>query len=109
MCIRDSFCLAAVLSSVSFLATILTRRAPGMTFARLPLTVWSVSYTHLDPEATWELVCHPGYPDSHLDQVRTRLRASRTQEHAALLKLLPAISLASWRDLESSAAVNQLH
>jgi cytochrome c oxidase subunit 1 len=35
------FCLAAVLSSVSFLATILTRRAPGMTFARLPLTVWS--------------------------------------------------------------------
>jgi predicted glycoside hydrolase/deacetylase ChbG (UPF0249 family) len=62
-----------------------------------------------DPSQTWELVCHPGYPDSHLDQVRTRLRASRTQEHAALLKLLPAISLASWRDLESSAAVNQLH
>ena len=35
------FCLAAVLSSVSFLATILVRRCPGMTFARLPLTVWS--------------------------------------------------------------------
>ena len=35
------FCLAAVLSSVNFLATILLRRCPGMTFARLPLTVWS--------------------------------------------------------------------
>ncbi|MGA7352753.1 MAG: ChbG/HpnK family deacetylase, partial [Acidobacteriaceae bacterium] len=62
-----------------------------------------------DPSRTWELVCHPGYPDAHLDQVHTRLRASRAQEHAALLKLLPAIPLASWRDLESSAAANQLH
>jgi cytochrome c oxidase subunit 1 len=35
------FCLAAVLSSVSFLATIFVRRCPGMTFTRLPLTVWS--------------------------------------------------------------------
>jgi predicted glycoside hydrolase/deacetylase ChbG (UPF0249 family) len=62
-----------------------------------------------DPSQTWELVCHPGYPDAHLDQVRTRLRASRAQEHAALLKLLPAIRLSSWRDLKSSAAANQLH
>ncbi|MGB9032712.1 MAG: ChbG/HpnK family deacetylase [Acidobacteriaceae bacterium] len=62
-----------------------------------------------DPTQTWELVCHPGYPDTHLDQVRTRLRASRAQEHAALLKLVPAIPLTSWRDLESSAAANQLH
>jgi predicted glycoside hydrolase/deacetylase ChbG (UPF0249 family) len=52
-----------------------------------------------DPHQTWELVCHPGYPDAYLDQVRTRLRASRAQEHAVLLKLLPAIHLASWRDL----------
>ncbi|MGD0367014.1 MAG: ChbG/HpnK family deacetylase [Acidobacteriaceae bacterium] len=52
-----------------------------------------------DNRQTWELVCHPGYPDSHLDQIRTRLRASRAQEHAALLKLLPAIPLAYWRDL----------
>jgi len=52
-----------------------------------------------DPNQTWELVCHPGYPDAHLDQVRTRLRASRAQEHAALLKLLPTVPLASWRDL----------
>jgi predicted glycoside hydrolase/deacetylase ChbG (UPF0249 family) len=52
-----------------------------------------------DPSQTWELVCHPGYPDAALDQVRTRLRASRAQEHAALLELLPGIPLASWRDL----------
>ncbi|HEY1502479.1 MAG TPA: ChbG/HpnK family deacetylase [Acidobacteriaceae bacterium] len=54
-----------------------------------------------DPSATWELVCHPGYPDQHLDQVRTRLRASRAQEHAALLKLLPGTPLASWSSLVS--------
>ena len=35
------FCLAAVLGAVSILTTILTRRAPGLTFGRLPLTVWS--------------------------------------------------------------------
>jgi cytochrome c oxidase subunit 1 len=35
------FCMAAVLGSASILATILTRRAPGLTFRRLPLTVWS--------------------------------------------------------------------
>jgi len=52
-----------------------------------------------NPNQTWELVCHPGYPDQHLDQVRTRLRASRREEHQALLALLPAIPLASWRDL----------
>jgi predicted glycoside hydrolase/deacetylase ChbG (UPF0249 family) len=32
------------------------------------------------PEGTWEFVCHPGYNDSDLDSVRTRLRASREQE-----------------------------
>ncbi len=47
----------------------------------------------------WELVCHPGYVDVHLDAVRTRLRASRAQEHSALLDLLPSLPLASWRDL----------
>jgi cytochrome c oxidase subunit 1 len=35
------FCLAAVLSAINFLATIVTRRAPGLTWTRLPLTVWS--------------------------------------------------------------------
>ena len=53
----------------------------------------------VDPRSVWELVCHPGYLDPHLDRVRTRLRASRAQEHAALLALLPGIPLASWRDL----------
>ncbi len=32
------------------------------------------------PEGTWEFVCHPGYVDSALDGVRTRLRESRQQE-----------------------------
>lgn len=32
------------------------------------------------PDGTWEFVCHPGYNDSDLDNVRTRLRASREQE-----------------------------
>jgi predicted glycoside hydrolase/deacetylase ChbG (UPF0249 family) len=36
------------------------------------------------PEGTWEFVCHPGYNDADLDQVRTRLRQSREQELAVL-------------------------
>lgn len=32
------------------------------------------------PEGTWEFVCHPGYSDTDLDGVSTRLRASRGQE-----------------------------
>jgi predicted glycoside hydrolase/deacetylase ChbG (UPF0249 family) len=36
------------------------------------------------PEGTWEFVCHPGYNDADLDQVRTRLRHSREQELALL-------------------------
>jgi chitin disaccharide deacetylase len=50
---------------------------------------------------TWELVCHPGYPDEHLDRVRTRLRASRGQEHAALLEQIPraGVKIGAWRDL----------
>jgi cytochrome c oxidase subunit 1 len=35
------FCIAAIASSFNFLLTMLTRRAPGMTWSRLPLTVWS--------------------------------------------------------------------
>jgi chitin disaccharide deacetylase len=51
--------------------------------------------------AVWELVCHPGYPDAALAQVRTRLRASRAHEHAALLDLIPrsGIALGSWSSL----------
>lgn len=52
-------------------------------------------------DAVWELVSHPGYPDSHLDAVRTTLRASRGLEHAALLEAIPrsGVALGSWRDL----------
>ncbi len=32
------------------------------------------------PEGTWELVCHPGYNDADLQEIRTRLRESREQE-----------------------------
>ena len=32
------------------------------------------------PEGTWEFVCHPGYVDTELSSVRTRLRESREQE-----------------------------
>jgi chitin disaccharide deacetylase len=56
---------------------------------------------------TWELVCHPGYTDEHLDRVTTRLRASRAKEHAALLKQIPraGVKIGSWRDLASSPPV----
>jgi chitin disaccharide deacetylase len=39
------------------------------------------------PEGTWELVCHPGYNDSELAGVRTRLRESREVELRALLDI----------------------
>lgn len=41
------------------------------------------------PAGTWELICHPGYPDEELKQTRTRLRESRAVEHAALLAIVP--------------------
>jgi predicted glycoside hydrolase/deacetylase ChbG (UPF0249 family) len=36
------------------------------------------------PEGTWEFVCHPGYVDTDLDGVRTRLRREREEELAVL-------------------------
>jgi predicted glycoside hydrolase/deacetylase ChbG (UPF0249 family) len=36
------------------------------------------------PEGTWEFVCHPGYNDSDLDGVHTRLRDSREHELSVL-------------------------
>ena len=36
------------------------------------------------PQGTWEFVCHPGYNDADLGQVRTRLRHSREQELSVL-------------------------
>jgi chitin disaccharide deacetylase len=58
------------------------------------------------PEGTWELVCHPGYNDAELGNIRTRLRESRTDE----LRLLTSpdaretlerrgVQLISYRDL----------
>ena len=57
------------------------------------------------PEGTWELVCHPGYNDQDLDQVRTRLRSTREVERNALLDQIPKgvregrIELISFGDL----------
>jgi len=39
------------------------------------------------PHGTWELVCHPGYNDSDLAAIRTRLRESREIDMAALLHI----------------------
>lgn len=57
------------------------------------------------PEGTFELVSHPGYNDADLDQVSTRLRASREIERSALLGLpsLPGIELISFAGLHGAA------
>ena len=47
----------------------------------------------LPSDGTFELVCHPGYNDSDLDRVTTRLRAHREVEMQALLSAIPAASL----------------
>jgi predicted glycoside hydrolase/deacetylase ChbG (UPF0249 family) len=44
-------------------------------------------------EGTFELVCHPGYNDSDLDRITTRLRAHRDIERNALLAEVPALTL----------------
>lgn len=51
---------------------------------RLDSEVLESLLSHL-PEGTWELVCHPGYNDSELQKITTRLRGSREVEHTALL------------------------
>jgi predicted glycoside hydrolase/deacetylase ChbG (UPF0249 family) len=43
------------------------------------------------PEGTWELVCHPGYNDTELDAITTRLRSHRKIEYDALLTVIPEI------------------
>jgi chitin disaccharide deacetylase len=43
------------------------------------------------PEGVWELVCHPGYNDSDLDAITTRLRATREIEYAALLSAFDSL------------------
>ena len=61
------------------------------------------------PEGTWELVCHPGYNDADLQNVRTRLRESREQDLRILTSqstrdLLAAnrVEVISYRDLAAS-------
>jgi chitin disaccharide deacetylase len=44
-------------------------------------------------EGTFELVCHPGYNDSDLDRITTRLRDHRDVERKALLTELPRAAL----------------
>lgn len=52
---------------------------------RLDQTTLSRLLSHI-PEGTWELVTHPGYNDSHLNAITTRLRATRDVERLALLQ-----------------------
>jgi hopanoid biosynthesis associated protein HpnK len=58
------------------------------------------------PEGTWEFVCHPGYVDSELKRIKTRLRESRLEELRVLTtpqarEVLDrqGIHLISYRDL----------
>ena len=44
-------------------------------------------------EGTFELCCHPGYNDSDLDRITTRLRAHRDIERNALRTEVPALAL----------------
>ena len=62
------------------------------------------------PDGTWELVCHPGYNDRDLQNIRTRLRESREQELRILTSqstrdLLSAngVEVISYRELTSTA------
>ena len=61
------------------------------------------------PEGTWELVTHPGYNDSDLARVRTRLRESRDIERQALAatKEFPAVKLVSFAELAGAAEVRK--
>jgi hypothetical protein len=45
----------------------------------------------LPPTGTYELCCHPGYNDSELDRVTTRLREHREVERHALLSKIPEV------------------
>jgi hopanoid biosynthesis associated protein HpnK len=61
------------------------------------------------PEGTWEFVCHPGYNDTELQRIKTRLRESRETELRVLtmpevrdLLLGQGIHLISYRELLST-------
>ncbi|WP_419806289.1 ChbG/HpnK family deacetylase [Terriglobus sp.] len=44
------------------------------------------------PPGEYELVCHPGHNDTELQQIRTKLRASREVEREALLAIIPHLA-----------------
>jgi hopanoid biosynthesis associated protein HpnK len=58
------------------------------------------------PAGTWELVTHPGYNDTDLAQVRTRLKASREMERQAMLRITPrdGVEFISFAQLASEEA-----
>ncbi|MGA3160063.1 MAG: ChbG/HpnK family deacetylase [Terracidiphilus sp.] len=58
------------------------------------------------PVGTWELVTHPGYNDTDLAQVRTRLKASRDIERQAMLTITPqdGVEFISFAQLASEEA-----
>ena len=58
------------------------------------------------PDGTWEFVCHPGYNDRDLDQVKTRLRESRQQELEVLTS--PEASAALQRRSVQLISYNEL-
>jgi predicted glycoside hydrolase/deacetylase ChbG (UPF0249 family) len=63
------------------------------------------------PPGTWEFVCHPGYNDSELQKVQTRLRESRAQELRILtspkareVAMEAGIELISYQDFVGNGA-----
>jgi hopanoid biosynthesis associated protein HpnK len=68
---------------------------------------WLVAHI---PEGTWEFVCHPGYHDADLEEVKTRLRESRVEELKVLTSTAArealsqrGIELISYREFVASA------
>lgn len=68
----------------------------------LDATTLHALLSHLPAGGTWELCCHPGHSDAQLQAQHTRLRASRSVEYLALLKVVPEI-------LRTRPAVELIH
>ncbi len=63
----------------------------------------------LPDTGTWELVCHPGYNDSDLDRITTRLRSTREIERKALLAAIPILSQNEGRTLAHPRSPELIH
>ncbi len=48
---------------------------------------------YIPAQGTFEILCHPGYNDAHLDAISTRLRQHRETERMALLSEVPVMFL----------------